>query len=82
MYSFILFLNICAAIPTWSGGANFTIKYDLGLNKLKYNVSVPTNTYFGIAYKTGMQNTDMVVFSAMDSGKVLDLWSETYTLPV
>ena len=81
MIYLLLLINTISALSSWEGGANFTIKFDKEKNKLKFNVSVPAGTYFGIAFKPEMQDTDMVVFQGKDEGILLDLWSETYTTP-
>ena len=81
MIYLLLLLHTISALSSWEGGANFTIKFDKEKNKLKYNVNVTEGTYFGIAYKPEMQQTDMVVFQGKDDGVLLDLWSETYRTP-
>ena len=49
--------------------------------RLKYEVSLPENTWFGVAYGNGMYNTDLGRFVGGDGGSVEDLWGSGYFMP-
>ena len=48
---------------------------------LKYDVTIPENTYLGLVYGKGMINVDMVVFTASGFGSVTDHWSKFFGAP-
>ena len=78
-WTLLMLCSTSAAMTTWEGGPTFDITYDTAQSKLKFDVSVPENMWFGIAYKESMINTDMVVFAGKgDEGTITDLWSTSY----
>eukprot|EP00355_Strombidium_rassoulzadegani_P001374 CAMPEP_0168612962 /NCGR_PEP_ID=MMETSP0449_2-20121227/3195_1 /TAXON_ID=1082188 /ORGANISM="Strombidium rassoulzadegani, Strain ras09" /LENGTH=154 /DNA_ID=CAMNT_0008653559 /DNA_START=7 /DNA_END=471 /DNA_ORIENTATION=+ len=70
-----------SAIETFENGPVFDISNVGGSSKLKFDVTVPENQYFAIAFGGGMINTDMVLFQATELGVVTDLWSTGYWTP-
>ena len=47
------------SIDTWDGGPTFAISSEKD-KKLKLDVTVPNSMYLGIAFGSGMTNTDLV----------------------
>ena len=71
----LFFLGIAVALPD---GFKFNIGIDTLSEKLQFNVTIPENTYLGIAFGKGMNGVDMVRFVGADDGYVEDLWSNFY----
>ena len=77
-----LMLSSVSALKSWSGGATWGMDYDSASNSIRFTADVPKDSWFGISYKQGMSNVDMVVFAGGgDSGSVTDLWSRSYGTP-
>ena len=55
--------------------------FDETTSKIKFNVKIPTNTYFSIAYGTDMLGVDMVSFHGRPNDNVLDLYAYFYGEP-
>ena len=67
---------------TWEGGPTFDVSYDSASSKLKFDVAVPKDMWFGIAFKQSMADTDMVVFAGKgDTGEVTDYYSTSFAPP-
>ena len=55
--------------------------FDETTSKIKFNVKIPTDTYFAIAYGTDMLGVDMVSFHGRPNDNVLDLYAYFYGEP-
>ena len=62
-------------------GWEFNMEFDNSAARLRFDVKIPANTYFGIAYGTNMIGVDLVSFHGRGSGDVNDLWSSFYGEP-
>ena len=47
---------------TWQNGPTYSIEYIMWNNKMRFDVTVPNNTWLGISFKQSMNNADQVVF--------------------
>ena len=81
LLSKLALLGTTAAQLDLPDGFSFSIDLDAETNMLKYDVTIPENTYLGLAYGRGMNNVDMVVFSASGFGSVTDHWSKSIGAP-
>ncbi len=48
---------------------------------LRYTVHLPKNQYLGLGFGTSMTNTDMVIFRSGSTPEVIDVYSESRTIP-
>ena len=80
MFSKVLLFAATASAQLPEGFA-YNIDLDSVSGMLQFNVTVPENTYFGIAYGKGMVKIDMVRFVGSGDGSVEDLWSDFYGTP-
>ena len=62
-------------------GFSFGISLDSETGMLKYDVTIPEDTYLGLVYGKGMFGVDMVVFTAAGDGLVTDHWSKFFGAP-
>ena len=62
-------------------GFAYTIDVDPVSGMLQFDVTIPEDTYFGIAFGKGMVKVDMVRFVGSGGGSVEDLWSKFYGSP-
>ena len=62
-------------------GFSFEISLDSESGMLKYDVTIPTDTYLGLTYGLDMFDKDMVVFTGSGPGTVTDHWSTGWGAP-
>ena len=63
-------------------GFSFDITKDIDTGLIKFDATVPENTYLALAFGKGMINVDMVRFVGAGDGSVEDLWSKFYGKPL
>ena len=82
--SIISKVALLSAVSAQAGlpeGFSFDIVLDSESGMLKYDVTMPENTYLGLVYGKGMFGVDMVVFTAAGDGTVSDHWSTNWGVP-
>ena len=58
------------------------VTWDQTTSVVTFEVTVPTNTYFGLGFGPTMTNTDMILWQNYgDASLVTDLWSNTNVTP-
>ena len=83
--SFSKVLSLVGAVTASSDlpdGFSYDITLDSESGLLKFDVTVPENTYFALAFGKGMIGVDMVRFVGGGDGSVEDLWSKFYGKPL
>ena len=67
---------------TWQNGPTYNIEYIMWNNKMRFDVTVPNNTWLGISFKQSMNNADQIVFQGTgQSGNVIDYWATQNGMP-
>ena len=70
-----------AAYEDLPSNMQYNVEFDYDVAQLRFDIRIPENTYFAVAFGTGMRDTDMVAFFGEGDGTVEDLWSKRIGTP-